>query len=123
LPLNHSKYSGKVAYINWITRGKAMYLNLNVCYDNVGNITSFEVMTRNLKVKKLFDVNRVRTLDGKMFKRHTELKRKESLVYTVDTKSLYPGRPIKLLENGLENFASRDRILQKFGVQFAPIGV
>jgi hypothetical protein len=117
LPISKTKYSGKVAYINWITRGKTMYLNLNICYNARGNLSCFEILTKNLVIKKVFDINKVRTLDGKRFKRCTELKRGESIVYSVDTRSIYCDKPIKLLENGLENFASRDKILQKFGIQ------
>lgn len=117
LPLSYKKYSGKVAYVTWITRGKTMYLNLNICYNAQGDISCFEVMTKNLTIKKIFDVKRVRTIDGKMFKSSTELKRRDDYVYTVSTQSIYCGKPIKLIENGLENFASRDKILKKFGVQ------
>jgi hypothetical protein len=114
LPLLKSKYSGKVAYVNWITRGKTMYLNLNVCYNARGDISCFEVLTKQATIKKVFDVNRIRTLDGKRFKKYNALKRREAIVYSVDTKRLYPDHPVKLLENGLENFASRDKILKKF---------
>ncbi len=117
LPVSYSDYTGKVAYINWITRGKTVYLNLNICYNKRGDISCFEVMTKNASIKKVFDINRIRTLDGKRFKRFNDLKRKKSKVYSVKTRSIYSDRPVKLLENGLENFASRDRILKKFDVQ------
>lgn len=114
LPIKQAKYRGKIAYIDWILRSDELYLGLNVVYHSTGKIKSVEAVSQQLALVVIGDLKNVRTLSGKRFKRkyvHDKL----VPVYTVIADRVISPKPFRIIENGMENFASRDKILKKFG--------
>lgn len=116
LPIYSGKYRGKIAYIDWIIRSETLYLNLNVTYYSTGLIRSCEVLTQSLSLTELTDLKNIRTLSGRKFKKKL-LYNKTNPVYTVVADRIVSPKAFKIIDGGIERFASRDKILSKYSLQ------
>jgi len=116
LPIKQSKYKGKIAYIDWILRSDELYLSLNVAYHSTGTIKSVEAVSQLLTLEEIGDIRNVVTLSGKRFKRKY-IYDKTLPVYTVLANRVISPETFAIIENGMENFAQRERMLRKFGLQ------
>lgn len=113
LPIKLAKYKGKIAYIDWILRSDELYLSLNVTYYKTGNIKSVEAVSQQLGLVDIGDMRNVRTLSGKRFKKNY-VPNKDFPVYSVIGDRIMAPRPFRIVENGMERFAMRDKILKRF---------
>ena len=116
LPIQHGKYKGKIAYIDWILRSETLYLNLNVTYYSTGLIKSCEALSQCLALEEIGDIRNIRTLSGHRFKKNFVYD-KTLPVYTVLANRIISPKPFAIVDGGIERFASRDKILRKFGLQ------
>jgi len=116
LPIKLDKYQGKICYIQYILRSDELYLSLNVTYYKTGMIKSVEAVSQQLAIVELGDMRNIRTLNGKRFKRkyvHDRL----IPVYTVIADRIISPSPFRIIENGMEHFASRDKTIRKYDLQ------
>ena len=116
LPIYHGKYKGKIAYIDWIIRSESLYLNLNVTYYSTGLIKSCEVLTQSLSLAELTDIRNITTLSGRKFKKKF-IYGKTHPVYMVVADRIVSPKAFKIVDGGMERFASRDKILNKYDLQ------
>lgn len=122
LPISHVKYEGTIAYINWILRSDELFLNLNVTYYSTGKLKCALALSQLLALVELTDVRNVRTLDGKRFRKYFTYSSTEP-VHVVVADRIISSKSFAIIENGLEAFKCRDKILEKFGVQSPLVGV
>lgn len=123
LPIKLGKYMGKICYVKYILRSDELFLCLNVTYYKTGKIKSVECVSQQLTLVQIGDMKHVRTLSGKKFKRKYVHDRSIP-VYTVIADRVISARPFKIVENGMERFAMRDKILKKYDcLQSASLGV
>jgi hypothetical protein len=114
LPIVSVEYSDKIMYVDFILRKTRLYLSLNIIYDNDNKIVCVEAVTQQLTLKKIYDVDNIRTLSGRRFKQNIVINKNKN-VNVVDISALVPcSENIKVIENGIENFACRDKIIKKF---------
>ena len=116
LPINKIKYCGTIAYIDWILRSDELYLCLNISYCLSGRFKCAQTLSQLLALTELTDRRNIRTLDGKQFKRYYTYSATEHVYAVVPDRIISP-RSFAIIENGLERFVSRDKILKRFGVQ------
>ena len=122
LPIKLAKYKGKICYIDWILRCDQLYLSLNVTYYKTGNIKSVESVSQQLGLVDIGDMRNVRTLSGKRFKKNY-VPNKDFPVYSVIGDRIVAPRPFRIVESGMERFAMRSKILEKYSLQSALNGV
>lgn len=115
LPIRYGKYNRKIAYIDWILRSDELYLCLNVLYHSTGLIKSVEAVSQQLSISELSDLRNIRTLAGKRFKRQYKHD-KARPVYSVVSERIIAPRPFNIIENGMEHFAMRDKIIEKYSL-------
>jgi hypothetical protein len=122
LPIKLAKYNGKIAYIDWILRSDELFLCLNVTYFKTGKIKSVESVSQQLALVEIGDLKNVRTLSGKRFKKNY-VQDRSIPVYTVIGDRIIAPKPFKIVENGMERFAMRKKIIEKYSLQSAISGV
>ncbi len=121
LPISHTKYDGSVAYIGWILRCDELYLCLNVIYFRTGKFKCAQTLSQSLVITELHDRRNIRALDGKQFKRYYT--HNDDSAYVVVADRIISPNSFAIIENGLEAFRSRDKILKRFDVQSSLIEV
>lgn len=122
LPISHVKYEGTIAYINWILRSDELFLNLNVTYYSTGKLKCALALSQLLALVELTDVRNVRTLDGKRFRKYFTYSGVEP-VYAVVADRIISPKSFAIIENGLEAFKCRGKILKRFDVQSSLVGI
>lgn len=122
LPISRVKYDGTIAYIDWILRSDELFLNLNVIYYSTGKLKCALALSQLLVLVELSDVRNVRTLSGKRFKKHFVYEG-DGPVHAVVADRVISPKAFAIIENGLEAFRSRDKILKRFDVQSPLLGV
>lgn len=121
LPISKAKYDGTIAYIDWILRCDELYLCLNVIYFRTGKFKCAQTLSQSLVITELHDRRNIRALDGKQFKRYYT--HNDDSAYVVIADRIISPKSFAIIENGLEAFRSRDKILKRFDVQSTPFGV
>ena len=116
LPVYSTKYNGKIMYVSFILRQNRLYLSLNISYDNDGVIVCVESLSHSRAFERLYETDSIRTLGGKKLMRQIDVSKvKDKIVNVVDTKALFlKSDKIRIIENGLEKFAARDKIMSMF---------
>ncbi len=122
LPIKYAKYSGKICYIQYILRSDELYLCLNVAYHSTGSIKSVEAVSQQLALVSIGDVRNVRTLSGKKFKKKY-VQDRALPVYTVIADRVICPKPFAISDGGMERFASRNKILEKYSLQLVHNGI
>jgi hypothetical protein len=122
LPISRTKYDGTVAYIDWILRSDELYLCLNIAYYSTGKFKCAQTLSQSLVITELHDRRNIRTLDGRRFKQYYTYDSAD-LVYAVAPDRIISPKAFAIIENGLEIFRSRDKILKRFDVQSPLFGV
>lgn len=118
IPITVSKYRGKIMYVDFILLYSRVYLSLNCVYSKQGEIKSVESVTKRMAIRKLTDVNDIRTLSGKKFKLQIDVNN-YNIVTVVNTSALTPKDDnVRIIENGLEVFAAREKIVERFSRYF-----
>lgn len=112
LPISKAKYDGTIAYIDWILRSDELYLCLNITYCSTGKFKCAQTLSQLLTLTELTDRRNIRTLDGKHFKQHYTHSAFDS-VYSVVADRIISPKSFAIIENGLEAFKSRDKILER----------
>jgi hypothetical protein len=121
LPISRTKYDGTVAYIDWILRSDELYLCLNITYYSTGKFKCAQTLSQQLTLTELTDRRNIRTLDGKQFKQYYTYS--DDVAYVVVAHRVVSPKAFAIIENGLEAFRSRDKILKRFDVQSPLLGV
>lgn len=116
LPISHVKYDGTIAYINWILRSDELFLNLNVTYYSTGKLKCALALSQLLALVELTDVRNVRTFDGRRFRKYFTYSA-PAPVYVVVADRIISPKSFAIIENGLEAFKCRDKILKRFEIQ------
>jgi hypothetical protein len=122
LPISRTKYDGTVAYINWILRSDELYLCLNISYCLSGRFKCAQTLSQLLTLAELTDRRNIRTLDGRRFKQYYTYTATDPVYAVVPDRIISP-KSFAIIENGLEAFRSRDKILKRFDVQSPLLGV
>lgn len=122
LPISKTKYDGKIAYIAWVIRSDELYLCLNVTYYSTGRFKCAQTLSQSLVITELHDCRNIRTLDGRKFKQHYTYSSVDP-VYAVVADRIISPKSFAIIENGLEAFKCRDKILKRFDVQSSLIGI
>lgn len=113
LPIISSKYNGSIAYIDWILRSDVLYLCLNVIYFSTGRFKCALALSQQLTLVELTDRWNITTLSGKKFKQY-HMRDNLLETYSVVTDRIISPRPFAIIENGLEAFKCRDKILKRY---------
>ncbi len=115
-PITVAPYCGKIMYIDWILCQNVVYLSLNCSYNKHGRLKSVDTVAQTGDIVLITDVWNIRTLGGRRFKKFIDVG-KDNLVNTIDIIALMPDdSQIRIIENGLEYFASREKIMKKFNI-------
>lgn len=122
LPISKAKYDGTVAYIDWIIRSDELYLCLNISYHTTGRFKCAQTLSQSLVITELHDRRNIKTLDGKRFKQYYTHHATDPAYAVVSDRIISP-KSFAIIENGLEAFKSRDKILKRFDVQSSLIGI
>lgn len=115
LPISKSEYNGTVAYIDWILRSDELYLCLNITYYSTGKFKCAQTLSQLLILTELSDRRNIRTLDGRRFKQYYTHSATE-LIHVVVPERIISPKSFAIIENGLEAFKSRDKILERFAL-------
>jgi len=112
LPINKAKYDGTIAYIDWILRSDELYLCLNVTYFSTGKFKCAQTLSQLLTLTELTDRRNIRTLDGRRFKQYYTHTASDPTYAVVSDRIVSP-KSFAIIENGLEAFKCRDKILER----------
>ena len=118
LPITHEKFDGKIAYVSWVVRSDELYLCLNITYYSTGKFKCAQTLSQQLTLTELTDRWNIKTLSGKRFKQYY-MRSATDLTYTVVADRIISPKSFAIIENGLEAFKCRDKILKRFDVQSA----
>jgi aminopeptidase-like protein len=115
LPIKNEKYSGKIAYIDWILRSDELFLNFNIVYHSTGLIKCCESLSQCLRLTEITDIRNVKTLFGRRFRKRFVYDKLNPVNVVLSDRVISP-KVFAISDSGIEKFASRDRILKKFGL-------
>jgi len=114
-PISKVKYDGTVAYIDWILRSDELYLCLNITYYSTGKFKCAQTLSQLLTLAELTDRRNIKTLDGKRFKQYYTHTATDPVYAVVPDRIISP-KSFAIIENGLEAFKCRDKILERLSV-------